>query len=631
MTAVETYLESKDINYRLDGHNAILECPFCKQDEGQFGINIDNWFYNCFRGKCAAKGNERSFKKKFGDSVEQKSNLEDDDDKVVTSQASHKETKAEAVPDVEKAHQALLEDDELLNYLNDERGFSLETVKKAKLGKGLRKFDKKDPTKISTAIMYPYFEEGKCVGVKYRTQPPEKKDFRYTAGREVGLYRKDVIKDDMESLILCEGESDTLALLEVGIENAVGVPGCEGKKVTWDAVLDLPQKLYLVFDNDEAGQKGALAFATRFGIDRFYNVVIPQHDLPEPVDDSPVIKDINEFFMAGHTVEEFNELLANARPFDIEGVTTMDAAFDELIKHLESGGTLEPAYKFKWDSVTQRAKGIDKGDLVVILAPAKCGKTTFLLNQTEFMLSTYDMSIHFDCMEMSATQLIKKWAAMMLVKEEDILTQKDIAEAKQIARDRNHQFVFTRSSPNSLDEYLDGLRKTKRRYDTKFTIIDNFQILVDLTIGRGNINNRPSYMSQVSKRLKAVATELGAIGLISQPKALQEGKMVGAHDSEGSSALTKDADLFITMNRNPEVTMTLAQRQAVGNLETNQSHSDNVYVDIALSRRSAGGSCTLKIDGARSIIREYSDEENNANTKKVLAGGIEISQEAVDI
>lgn len=625
-TAVEKYLDSKGLDYHLEGDEAIINpCPFCGDDRGKFFINVNNWFYNCHTGICGVKGNETTFKRKFGDSV-WTSNLEDE---VAQVNAAPKKSTTESIPDIAAAHQKLLEDDSVLNWLNDDRGFSLETVKAAKLGLGLRRFGPKG-TPNSRAVMFPYFENGICVGVKFRSLPPEDKDFRFTAGREPGLYGQDVIKLDMSYLCLLEGESDTISLWNAGEPNAVGVPGCDGKKVTWDEQLHKPIKKYLVFDNDDAGQKGALSFATRFGIDQFHNVVLPQYELDVPVVDKKgntrtTIKDVNEFFASGHTLEEFHELLANARPFDIEGVSSADSAYDKLIQLYNDTGSFAPKYKFKWESVNSRAKGMDDGDMIVILAPAKTGKTSICLNQCEFMAEEYGSNPHIDCMEMQDVQLIKKLAAMTLEKDEDLLTIEDIKQARALSRSRPNGFIFTRSSPSNLEEYLDFLRRVKRRYDSSIIVVDNFQILVDLTIGRGNSNNRPSYMSMVSKKLKSLANELKVpLILISQPKQLQEGQMVGANDSEGSSTLTKDADLFITLNRNPEIKMKMAQADAMGKIETNQSHSDNMYVEIALSRRSAGGMCTLKIDGAKSLIREYNDEEKNANTRKTLINGIQI-------
>jgi hypothetical protein len=628
-TPVELYLDSKQIEYTLNGINAVIRCPVCKQDEQQCAINIDNWLWSCLRGKCAAKGNEKTFKKLFGDSVERASNFEDDAAQATqTAPSTRRIANVEKIPNYEAAHQNLLTNDAVLNFLNDERGLGIDVVKSQKLGLGKRRFGAKG-TDATDALMFPYFVGTECVGVKYRSLPPEPKDFRFTSGRELGLYRQNVITEGMESLCMCEGEVDTLTLVDAGMDNVVGVPGCEGKKVSWDAMLNLPEKMYLVFDNDEAGQHGALAFATRFGMDKFHNVLIPNLPLDTPIGDRTTIKDVNEFFTTGHTLEDFKQLLAVSKPFDIEGVTTMDSAFNDLLDRFDATGSLAPKYSFLWPTIQQRAKGIDEGDMIVILAAAKTGKTTACLNQCEFMCSEYGLSIHFDCMEMDASALVKKWTAMMMQKDEDTLTRADIVEGQKIAHDREYNFIFTRSTPKSLDDYLEFLRAISRRYGTKVRILDNFQILVDLTIG--NYQQRPSYMSMVSKKIKALAGELKeVIFLISQPKQLQDGQMVGVNDSEGSSTLTKDADLFFTLNRAPEGKMTQAQAVTCQNIETNQSHSDTMWVSLGLSRRSPGGMCTLKIDGAKSLIREFNAEENVATTKQGYINGIKQTTDIVE-
>ncbi len=550
----------------------------------------------------------------------------------VTGQVQQVEKQREPAPDFEAAHHKLLENDEVLNWLNDERNLSIEVIKSAKLGLGERNFGEKgDPR--TPALMFPYFEKGKCVGAKYRSLPPQEKDFRYTNGHEVGLYRQDVIKKGMERLFLLEGESDTLALVDQGIDEVVGVPGCDGKKLDWAPFMEWPKTPYLVFDNDEAGQAGALKFATRFGIGRFRNVVLPQHPLdPSVVDkhgvERVVIKDVNEFFAMGHTLEEFEKLVSEARQFDVEGVISMESAFAELLADLDERGTLDPKYKFKWESLNQRAKGIEPGDLIIVLAAAKVGKTTLLLNQLEYMCETYGMSVHFECMEMSGKALTKKWIAMKLGVLEDELTRAQIMEGLSLCTSRPNSFYFAQSMPKNEDELFDSFRQAKRRYNIEALVLDNLQLFIDLTLGQKERSNRVSYISAFTKKLKALATELKVpIFLISQPRATKEGDMVTVNDSEGSSAPTKDCDLFITMNRASEIKVTKAQAQAMGKLETNQSHSDNVYVEVGLSRRSPGGMVTLKIDGARSLFREYTSEEMAAATRQGMIDNISFTDD----
>jgi hypothetical protein len=59
--------------------------------------------------------------------------------------------------------------------------------------------------------------------------------------------------------------------------------------------------------------------------------------------------------------------------------------------------------------------------------------------------------------------------------------------------------------------------------------------------------------------------------------------------------------------------------QSVGFAETSQSFDPKTKLTVGLSRYSAGGSCYVFCDGARSTFRSYSDDEKsklNTNLQK---------------
>ncbi len=123
------------------------------------------------------------------------------------------------MPNVEVAHQMLLDDGETLDYLLDTRGFDLDVVKRMKLGVEFHG-DKK-------WLLFPYINKGNLVFAKWRTLPPAEKAFRSMQDRETPLYNEDALKQEMEELLLVEGESDTLACLSNAILNVMGVPGAK--------------------------------------------------------------------------------------------------------------------------------------------------------------------------------------------------------------------------------------------------------------------------------------------------------------------------------------------------------------------------------------------------------------------
>ena len=85
------------------------------------------------------------------------------------------------------------------------------------------------------------------------------------------------------------------------------------------------------------------------------------------------------------------------------------------------------------------------------------------------------------------------------------------------------------------------------------------------------------------------------------------------------------------MNRNPEVRMKIGEMAQMSNFETSQSHSETIYIDLGLSRRSAGGICTLKIDGAKSTIRDFNSDESVAGIRKNMINGILIIDDSEQV
>lgn len=114
-----------------------------------------------------------------------------------------------------------------------------------------------------TKIAFPYYDDGKVVGIKYR-YPDGHKD------AEKGSKRTIYNVDDTRGkpvVIVCEGESDTQAVWselrrrQACDEVAVcGIPGASVTRSQWELwALDLmwARRIYVAWDADEAGDKGS--------------------------------------------------------------------------------------------------------------------------------------------------------------------------------------------------------------------------------------------------------------------------------------------------------------------------------------------------------------------------------------
>ena len=529
-----------------------------------------------------------------------------------------KRTKKEAIPDIEQAHAWLLENDALMNFLNDDRGWSSETVKKMKLGLGVRYI--RDEDQEVPCLMYPYFGGNVCTFVKYRTLPPHEKNFAALSGYEAPLYNQNAITRGMPYLVCVEGEADCLSLIELGVEGVVGVPGAKVATASWHKMLDLPEKIYLLFDNDEAGQAGARAFAERFGVEKFLNIVLPEVDLLEPIEDRTKAKDITEWLQTGKTKEDFESLLKSAAPFDIEGVSGLDDSLEELAKDMLERGSNAPKYDSPWPSLNQRFGGAEDGYLTIISAPMKTGKTSAALNWADYLASNKNATVFFECLEMNSKQLSRKWASYITRTDDtpgrSLMTPEVIRQAQEVARSREHDLLFGFPIVTTVDAEFERIKTVVRRYGIKVLVFDNLQLFGDLLMSRGKVEaNRDAFLSQISKRFKAIAMELKIwVILIAQTKRLEEGGVAGTNSLEGTGKAGNDCDSMLIMNRTKvaDVRKTDELRAMGGVLETNDSLEPELYILNGLNRFSGGGWVTLYIEGAISLIRERTTEETSA-------------------
>lgn len=112
-------------------------------------------------------------------------------------------------------------------------------------------------------ISQPYFDDGKCIAIKYRYPDGFK---TYEQGSRTALYNLDDVRGK-PVVVICEGESDTQAVWselrrrQASEEVAVcGVPGASKSESQWELWgLDLmwARKVYVLFDADDSGNNGA--------------------------------------------------------------------------------------------------------------------------------------------------------------------------------------------------------------------------------------------------------------------------------------------------------------------------------------------------------------------------------------
>jgi len=130
-----------------------------------------------------------------------------------------------------------------------------------------------------------------------------------STGSSVELYGWDEILSKPSQIIICEGEFDRLVLEANGFHAVTSTGGAGAFRSEWAKEFENIPEVYICFDRDEAGEKGALRVARMIPHARLI-------EMPEEVGESG---DITDFFAhLGKSKEDFLKLMEQAKPAPTE-------------------------------------------------------------------------------------------------------------------------------------------------------------------------------------------------------------------------------------------------------------------------------------------------------------------------
>jgi DNA primase len=175
-------------------------------------------------------------------------------------------------------------------------------------------------------LVIPIFDEhGDFLFNKYRRNPAsvEGPKYRYEKGSTTALFNLHTLQyvQNNEPVFICEGELDCLLLNSKGQHAVTSTGGCGTFKKEWASHFE-NKNVFIVFDNDDAGYKGAMKAQ---GIIPHAQIVF----LPEDTNGN----DITDYFQ-DHTLQDFFSLKARSYPIPREpsGMPTEKKIMRSIVK-----------------------------------------------------------------------------------------------------------------------------------------------------------------------------------------------------------------------------------------------------------------------------------------------------------
>lgn len=343
----------------------------------------------------------------------------------------------------------------------EQRGIPAQIVDEA--GIEIRKHFIPAKGKEEFAIAFPYKRDGEVVNVKYRTSS---KDFAVEKDAELWLYGYDeATASESDTLYLCEGEADVLAMRAAGIYNVVSVPNGSNSNLDFladcEGWLDGFQRIVFAGDTDTAGLVLADELQRRIGVEKSWRVEWPSDcTAVHPVHEKRC-KDANDVLLH-HGKEALLDCLNNARPVPIEGAYHA-GDYAQRIYQLYSTGR-DRGLSVGFNAMDEFYR-VAPGEWTVVTGIPKSGKSVWMMNVAVNMAVQHDWRFVIYPPENLPGEeymscLLEIWAGMPFDDGPTPRMTPDVVQAG--IQFLNDHFVIL--DPGDDEQTLDGILKQARAF-----------------------------------------------------------------------------------------------------------------------------------------------------------------------
>lgn len=338
-----------------------------------------------------------------------------------------------------------------------------------------------------------------------------------------------------KAITVTEGAQDATSVYEmfgrkfpaVSVRSASSARGdCEKAR----DYLNSFERIYLAFDNDGPGQKALADVATLFDPNKIYHVKMEGK-----------YKDANDY-LQNKATEEFVKVWWASKPYLPKGIV---ADYDSIADILatEDGGSIA---SYPFSTLDSMAYGIRSGEIVLLTAQEKIGKTEIIRAIEAHLLRTTDYNIGIIHLEEKEKRSIEGLISYQVATPAHLpdcgLSKEDKLDAyKQLTKRDGRLHFYTHFGSDDPDVILDIIRKLVSVCHCKFIFLDHITMLV--TGYEGDDERRK--LDYISTRLAMLTRELDfTLFLVSHVN--DEGK------TRGSRNISKVADLLVALDRDIE-------------------------------------------------------------------------------
>ena len=508
----DVYRFARDIGIRASRKGDELtfdKCPYCRpKDKHTFSINLTNGMFECKRAKCGAKGNMITLSRDFDFSLGKEV-----DAYYRTVDYSRKQYRQFVQKHIETKEKAI-------EYL-DSRDILPEIV---------RKYEITMSEKQENVMVFPFRDEnGELQFIKYRNLKYDKDKGGSKEWCEKNC--KPILFGmnhctSFGTLVITEGQIDSLSCAQAKIENAVSVPtgknGFTWIPYCWDWVNRF-QRIVVFGDCENGYITLAEELAKRW----------PMKVSVVRVEDYRGCKDANELLQK-EGPEAVRYAVENAEPQNLNCIKPMAKVEKVDIMQMEKMSTGLPNLDRVLDG------GFRFGQLAILTGKRGDGKSTMAS-----MWGCEALDQNYNCFFYSGELpdfYFRNWMDRQITKKKDV-SQADEDQLNQWYGEK--AFIYDNTSvPDENTNLLEVIEVAIVQKNCKFITIDNLMTALDPDLDTDLYRQQSKFVGE----LAAMAKKYNVFILLVAHPRKQYGS-ISNDDISGSSNITDRADIVLVYGR----------------------------------------------------------------------------------
>jgi len=347
--------------------------------------------------------------------------------------------------------------------------------------------------------------------------------------QQVSLFGSGLFSGGGKYITITEGEEDAMAAYQMmkasnpGFEPVVvsipdGAQSAEKScKKAWEFINSF-ENIVIAFDGDEPGKKAAERISRLFN---YKPKVILFSEAKKLPDGKWELKDANDYLKANKQ-KEFINLWWRSEKLTPKGVLSFKALWDSMTKSDSDQTALYP-----FDGLNKLTGGARTGELVIIKAPPKIGKTQLLREIAYHWRSTTKFNTGLIFLEDTKKSIGLGMCALHMNKPiqfGDIpINIEELSKAHEYLSEDDRLTVFDPEDSRTVENIMNKIMYFVKAHDCKFIILDHISMLAYQS-GDGDERR---FLDKLVADLKEMTTALN-IGILAVVHVNDDGKTRGS-------------------------------------------------------------------------------------------------------